>query len=453
MPIDLTGVWQADDGGAYLIRQIDDVVWWLGLSTDGTFYPGLTFCNVYRGQIIEPLVYGEWSDVPRGLTRNHGDMTLLYVDAADPGQQQLLRDAATGGFGGSSWRRVLNTPVVRSAHDLFAMTLKNVKNFQFLWWGGDNETLADNLQLIRDSASVFGVVKSWGTPDQRANPVSVEISPDRAHSYGSFACDGDYDGDGDLTFFFLVDREHIALYQPHFFAGVDHQAEAEAQHKMLIPVEGEIIMYGRAAACDNPGKDHSPPLFPGWAEPSGSSPLFNSAAIPVQILPPGVGSNQPNFISGLAFEDPVRVTGALVFDIGHKERGLEVHPVYSIDVVTSTPSDDLSGAWADDHGNTYYLRHDLADNSIWYAGLSPLGSEAFGQVFRGSLDTGTATVNGNIVAVSFGFESFVPPLGFSPTPLGDTGDVAFKLGSVQFLNRTIPTLIVGGFRLLKLYDA
>ena len=57
--------------------------------------------------------------------------------------------------------------------------------------------------------------------------------------------------------------------------------------------------------------------------------------------------------------------------------------MYSVDRIAATFSNDLSGAWADDIGNTYYLRHDLTDNTVWYAGLSPLGSEAFGQVFHG----------------------------------------------------------------------
>jgi hypothetical protein len=450
-PFDLTGLWQADDGGVYVVRQIEDTVWWLGLSNAGAFYPGLAFCNVFSGKMVEQLVYGQWSDVPRGATANHGDMTLLYIDSAHTAEQELHTDVVSGGFGGSTWRRLLNTPAQRSARDLFEVTLKNVQKVSFLWWGGGNETLADNLQLIRDSASVFGVVTRAGTPAQMASPVSVGYPADRDHHYGTFVCSGDDQGDGDLTFHFEVDHEQITQWQQDFFTRVDSTIEAEAWQKMLSPVEGELIMFGRSAGCDDPALELSPPLFPGWAEPDGSSPLFNGVPIPVQILPPGVGSNQPNFITALAWEDAVRVTGALVFDIGH-ERGLEIHPVYSVDVVTSTLENELSGTWADDHGDTYYLRHDLADNSVWYAGLSPLGGAIYGQVFRGTFEPATETLSGNIVAVSFGYVTPATPLGFSSTPLGETGHVAFRLGQTQFLNREVMTLIVGNFRLIKLHD-
>jgi hypothetical protein len=457
MAFDLTGLWQADDGGTYVIRQIDDIVWWLGLSkggglhpaldsTDGVFYPGLQFCNVYRGQMIEQLVYGQWSDVPRGATANHGDLTLVYVDGL-PDEQQLLKDFASGGFGGSTWRRVSAGPVERSAAELFRITHKNVQVFL-----GNQETLADNLQLIRDAASVFGVIKSWGTPEQRLNAVSIGYTANRGIDYRSFICGGDDDGDGDITFHLLVDRDQIQGRQPGFFVGINPLTQSEAEAKMLSPLEGEIIMYGRSPDCDHSGAD-TPPLFPGWAESGGSAVLFDGEPIPVVLLPTGVDSNQRNFLSALHFEDPVRVTGALVLDIGHPpDRLLEIHPVYSVDSIISSLSDDLSGTWADDFGNTYYVRHDVNDNTLWYAGLSPLASQAYGQVFFGTFDPGASTATGNIVALSFGFEAWAPPLGFSPTPLGDTGQVVFELGSTMLLNVEVTTMTVGNFRLMRLQD-
>lgn len=459
MAFDLTGLWQADDNGTYVIRQIGDTIWWLGLSKDsalhpqldsedGVFYPGLTFCNVYSGKMIEQLVFGQWSDVPRGATAGRGDMTLIYVDG-NPNEQQLLKDTGSGDFfGGSTWRRVLTGPVVRSAGDLFHHTYKNVQQAFH-----NQENLGDNLQLIRDGVSVFGVIKKWGTPEQMQAPVDVNYTADRGRDYQSFICAGDGDGDGDVTFFLLVDQEQISQRQPNFFAGVDQHTQAEVEVKISSPIEGEIIMYGRAPDC-NHSEIESPAQFPGWAEVRGSSVLFNGKPIPVILLPPGVGSNQPNFLSALHFEDPVRVTGALVIDFGHSDgsRLLEVHPVYSVDNIVPTLSDDLSGTWADDFGNTYYLRHNLADNTVWYAGLSPLGPEAFGQVFRGTFDPGTSTITGNIVALSFGFEASSPPLGFSPTPLGDTGPLTFELGRISLLNREVRTLSFGNFRLMQLYD-
>jgi hypothetical protein len=169
----------------------------------------------------------------------------------------------------------------------------------------------------------------------------------------------------------------------------------------------------------------------------------------------------------------------LAFDNGHDDNPdkLEIHLVYSIDKVTATFSGDLSGAWADDVGNTYYLRHDLADNTVWYVGLSPLGRAAFAQVFRGTFHpaprvleeslmhecTGGSSVplqnvlTGNVAAVSLGY-GIAPPFTASRTQMGDTGTVSLRLGRTELAGRAVPTLSAGGsspmeeFRLIKLYD-
>ena len=53
----LTGLWNADDGGLYYIRQVGDQVWWAGFtSTNSTqgyldFFKGLHFVNVFRGTL------------------------------------------------------------------------------------------------------------------------------------------------------------------------------------------------------------------------------------------------------------------------------------------------------------------------------------------------------------------------------------------------------------------
>jgi hypothetical protein len=179
---------------------------------------------------------------------------------------------------------------------------------------------------------------------------------------------------------------------------------------------------------------------------------------------------EPNFLTELSFGDPVRVTGALVFDTGHWDDDpdkLEIHPVYSVDKITATFSANLSGAWTDDVGNTYYLRHDPADNSVWYAGVSPLGRGAFGQVFRGTLHPGQAvppadadgtplpaqgTVTGDVAAIEFGYGA-APSSGAAGSRLADTGAVTFGLGCADLAGRQVPMLTAGEFRLMKLYDA
>ena len=138
-----------------------------------------------------------------------------------------------------------------------------------------------------------------------------------------------------------------------------------------------------------------------------------------------------------------------------------------MDKITATFSANLSGAWADDVGNTYYLRHDPAENSVWYAGLSPLGRGAYGQVFRGTVTPGQAAepagtggsaapprgpVTGEVVAIEFGFGA-APVSGATGSRIGDTGAVTFGLGRAKVAGREVPMLAAGEFRLMKLYDA
>ena len=139
-----------------------------------------------------------------------------------------------------------------------------------------------------------------------------------------------------------------------------------------------------------------------------------------------------------------------------------------MDKITATFSANLSGAWTDDVGNTYYLRHDPAGNSVWYAGVSPLGRGAYGQVFRGAFHTGQATapagdhggapipaqgaVTGDLIAIEFGYGA-APSSGAAGSRLGDSGAVTFGLGRADLAGREVPMLTAGGFRLMKLYDA
>ena len=465
----LTGMWRADDGGVYFLRQIDDVLWWVGLSQGDALYPGLHFCNVFHAKVTGQIVTGEWSDVPRGTTSNRGTMTLTFVDG---NPQLLLRKPETGdGFSGSRWWRPASSPwPVVSAGYLFPGTLKNVvKNGHV----HEKSSLADNLEIHKDSVTVFGTTTRTGTHTNL--PVTVNYPSDQGRSYSDFIClnDPSFFGvgdqpDGDVTFDFLIDRDQVSQRQPNFLAGVNSPARADIVTKMAGSIEGEIIMYGRGADCDDDAKETSPPLFPGWAEDTGNSVLFNGRPIRVAS---GVGSSERSFLTELSYGDPVRVTGALVFDTGHDGWPLEVHPVYSVDKITATFSRDLSGVWADDVGNTYYLRHDLADNTVWYAGISPLGDVAFGQVFRGTFNPAPVvteasaipegvgvpvlpwnTLTGSVAAISLGF-GISPSFESSRTQLGDTGPMTFGLSSVRLVGRDVPAFTMGDFMLIKLYDA
>jgi hypothetical protein len=442
----------ANDGGMYFFRQAGDVLWWLGAS-GGLMHPGLEFCNVFQGTVTASAVTGDWSSVPRGASSRHGTLTLRPA-----GAHQLLRVGGSGGFGASIWRRTSNSawPVIATGQ-AFAATLRNV------FKEGESyakATLADALEPIRDSVSVFAVVAR--SPDDGAPPVSVSYPAAfdvglQDFTYSEFICLNDPAGfgngdqaDGNATFWLQADAGQVTARQPGFFAGIGPRRD-QIERQLAGPIEAAILMFGRSADCGDQGAETALPCFPGWAERAvGSGVTFNGKPIRV-VVPPLVGGppSEPNFLAELSLGDPVRVTGALVFGTGSPGK-LEIHPVYAVEKITATFAADLSGAWADDAGNTYYLRHDPADDSVWYAAVSPLGGGAFGQVFRGSLIPGH--VVGEVVALDFGYGS-APPSGVTGSRIGDTDAVAFGLGRTELAGREVPMLATGGFRLMKLYDA
>jgi len=469
-PASLTGTWMANDGGMYFLRQIGDTLWWLGLSA-GLLHPGLQFCNVFHASVTGSAVTGDWSDVPRGAASCRGTLTLRPA-----GEDQLLRVAESGGYGASIWRRASTSqwPVI-AVYDALTEALTNVvKNGQVT----EKTTLADNLWPLRDSVSVFATIARSGNHAKPAVAVGYPRSADpvQRFAYRDFICLNEPSApgeqqDGDVSFWFQADIGQIDDAQPDFYAGVEYQ-EGYIRGKLAVPIEGEMIMFGRPADCGAEHAEASPPLFPGWAERAGGSAvLFNGR--PIRIIVPAAAGDvpaEPNFLTELSFGDPVRVTGALVFDAGHgggDPDKLEIHPVYSVDKITATFSANLSGAWTDDVGNTYYLRHDPADNSVWYAGVSPLGRGANGQAFRGTFHSGQAAVpagdggalipaqgavTGDLIAIEFGYGA-APASGAAGSRLGDTAAVRFGLGSTDLAGREVPMLTAGGLRLMKLYDA
>lgn len=87
----LTGGWIANDGGSYYIRQINNVVWWVGHSLS------FSWCNVFRGSLQDGSIQGDWADV---IGPNDGMISLKNTDS-----QVLDRTNVTGNFSGSRWRR------------------------------------------------------------------------------------------------------------------------------------------------------------------------------------------------------------------------------------------------------------------------------------------------------------------------------------------------------------
>ncbi|GIP37840.1 hypothetical protein J31TS4_11200 [Paenibacillus sp. J31TS4] len=96
----LTGTWKGDDNALYYIRQVGNIVWWAGLSDNGS---GTQFTNVFRGPIDEDeIIRGRWADVPRGVNRGRGGLTLEVVS-----DTQINKIAQTGnGFGATKWTKI-----------------------------------------------------------------------------------------------------------------------------------------------------------------------------------------------------------------------------------------------------------------------------------------------------------------------------------------------------------
>lgn len=95
--VDLTGVWECDDGGIYYIRQLDNKIWWYGENNSNNPY----FSNVAAGTISGHTISLEWADVPKGATMNSGTLVLIVSKFYD----KISAIKKTEEFGGSLWTR------------------------------------------------------------------------------------------------------------------------------------------------------------------------------------------------------------------------------------------------------------------------------------------------------------------------------------------------------------
>lgn len=99
-PKDINGTWYSDDGGTYYVRQVDGIIWWVGMSSD----KGQTWTNVFRGQRKLDKVFGTWSDVPRNPNgkASSGELNLaLSISGTSVGGWKMT--TMTGGFSGKNW--------------------------------------------------------------------------------------------------------------------------------------------------------------------------------------------------------------------------------------------------------------------------------------------------------------------------------------------------------------
>ena len=94
--IDLTGVWNCDDGGIYYVRQLGTTVWWYGELDPNT----PNWSNVMRGAISGNMINADWTDVPKGSVMQNGNLVLQIAS-----NNKLVAISKTGGFAGSVWTR------------------------------------------------------------------------------------------------------------------------------------------------------------------------------------------------------------------------------------------------------------------------------------------------------------------------------------------------------------
>ena len=93
---DLTGIWDADDGGIYYLRQIGNELFWYG--ENDPLNP--LWSNVAHGRIFGSLLILNWADVTKGVNRNDGLLILRAVS-----DFQLVLVYKDRPFGGSVWTR------------------------------------------------------------------------------------------------------------------------------------------------------------------------------------------------------------------------------------------------------------------------------------------------------------------------------------------------------------
>jgi hypothetical protein len=425
----LTGIWSADDGGLYYLRQLGSSLWWAGMSAQSPlgandFQQGVGFTNVFRGTIAGNTISGEWADVPRGGILQQGVLTLDILSGSE-----IRKRAFSGGFGGSRWVRLGSTPPARmSIVERFNRSMRNDQHSMAEHMSAGDR--GSNAGLYRDDVVLFGQLRTLPVANFPGNDTLNRIPRDYPH----FMCadkgaddrykwfDGDAFSDppdGDIHFDVVVDRTRLDLSPgPDWFHNPrDVQARLD-RPTALNNLHAELLMYGRQADADN-CSGNVPTLLPGWADINGNSVLLdgrplngnqqpnnvviqtntrifhheNDSCQVISLGPWRIGWN-PND-SGDRVVKPgqgVRITGVLAFD-EHDDPAVEIHPVYSVDFIQDfsrrRPGADLTGVWAATDVGTYYIRQ--IGNTVWWLGLSRDQGRTFANIFRG-------TIQGNAIA-------------------------------------------------------
>lgn len=112
---DLTGTWQADDGGTYYLHQTSNTLWWYGEATA----TNPSFSNVFMGSIqsvvqcenrstpkVIGTINGNWVDVPKANSKEmYSEVIQLDIDSTS---NILTANPKLSGFSGGVWTRYRN---------------------------------------------------------------------------------------------------------------------------------------------------------------------------------------------------------------------------------------------------------------------------------------------------------------------------------------------------------
>ncbi|HZS54522.1 MAG TPA: hypothetical protein VFA65_08980 [Bryobacteraceae bacterium] len=402
----LTGIWAANNGAAYYVRQIGNTIWWAGFDPDAfspvasksnSFHRGLTSTQVFQGTLSGDVVTGNWAELPRQSAFNLNQGTLAFRLARDSRGDivSLQIQSQTGGLTVTSWTRAVipTLPCTdnigkRDAYCLFGKVLKNQTGF----WGS-HESLLDNLKPYKDNSVIFGTV---------ATPYELQSLPATCSDF--FAKNDD---DADINFDVIVDRANLNA-QPGFWNDGWLNSAAHVRGKLDAwqnAIHCETIAFGRQdSQCQATG----PVFLPGWGESGANGSLSQGAPIAggITSISGAVVINGVQMKAG----SRVRVTGPLVLDCGHGitspchetendpndlgTKNLEIHPIYSVDILqdftAARPANvDLTGTWAASDIGTYYVRQ--SGNTIWWLGLSRDQGLTFANVFHGTIQNGVVT--------------------------------------------------------------
>ena len=351
------------------------------------FHKGLRFTNVFRGTISGNTIDGEWADVPRGRFLQSGRLLLRFSYLGST-SASFVKTSQTGGFGASRWtkRIVVNSNPAAcenasSANIVCKFDRVTKSNGGTLLHGGD-------LVPYKDNVVIFGQVTNRAKLEQEDGDFDFDMAVERVN-WSATGLDQ------------LLGGFWTKGWLPDSWTNGSPSAIRAKLDRHNNNAHVEAIRYGSTGSG---GSGTGAILLPGWAQSGANSVLVNgqpvNGNVASTVLEADIGGH---YLGPSSPSMRVRVMGVLVLDCGHgtdcsppdpDQMGVEIHPVYSIDIQNEPfgaprpgSSGTLTGAWAANDEGTYYLRQ--VNNSVWWLGLSRDRGGSFTNVFHGMIQGNT----------------------------------------------------------------